>query len=362
MTAPRKEAKAGVFGLAGAGLALLVLAAAQTAVESFDPRREVSILVTAGLGLATFAVEMLRSSGRGALHPLVLVPAAAAAAALVAVAVIGVTVGLSEPGLSEQLEKAQADGQRGQRRSIGRERADFRGSGEKSYVLEFGDDPRTPREDARSDEIQVWDVRDDKLSMAFRFEPRLLGSERALFFFRGVGDIDGDGVEEFVGGYGTEAIRGELLVPFVIDWDADAGRYRLISLAREPAELATTGRGADVAGLRATYRKRLRLVNRHHEWPSLRVVGFPAQNFAVSPSNQALISGYTIDIQPRRSERLVEVQPQLFDRTGGPPTVRECTLGGRQPLSLRGLARGNLWRDLQRFWREASRDRDCAPA
>ena len=75
----------------------------------------------------------------------------------------------------------------------------------------------------------------DDLVRELRFEPReVFPGEEALFQFRFIGDIDGDGADELVGGYGTPAIRGELLLPFAVDWNDDADRYELVSLAPSP--------------------------------------------------------------------------------------------------------------------------------
>lgn len=266
--------------------------------------------------------------------------------------------------IADQVEEAKAAGEQGNRQMIAQARGDFHGSGKQSFFFAFGDERDTPPGEARSDEIEVWDVRGDELRRAFAFEPRLLGDEQTHFQYRDVGDIDGDGADELVGGYGTEAIKGELLVPFALDWDADSRGYRLVSLTPEPPAFATEGRDEDVRGLRDTYRKRLNLTDRAGEERPLKLAGYPAQDFTVSDSDQLLINAYVTDIRPRLSQRLMELQPQLFHRTGGPPEISPCRLQGTETLTG-GLPQSDvrlLEGAVKDFWRQVSEGRFCAPS
>ena len=369
MAAPTKatEAKASVRWL-GAGLGLLVLLQLlQQAIEGLDARFEIGLLFAAGIGLIGLAWEMFQRSDGDVRQPWVFVPAVGGGAAFVAVVILVLTIGLSPPDpvpLKDQIENTKAAGQAGNRKSIGTERVDFRGAGRKSYFFEFGDEEGTPRTRARSDELQIWDVRGGELVRALTFEPRLLGDEEALFQFRGIGDIDGDGAEELVGGYGTPAIRGELLMPFVVDWDSDARRYRLIALTAEPPTFVTGARGDDVEGLRSAYAKRLTLANRRGNRPATRLAGYPAQDFMLSPSHQVLVNAYTTDIRASRDRRVMELQPQLFRRTGGPPALTPCMLARVEKLtpSLPLASEQRLEGALQDFWKRASRGRNCTLA
>lgn len=204
-------------------------------------------------------------------------------------------------------------------------------------------------------------MRGGQLVKGLDFEPARLGDEELLFQFRGIGDIDGDGAEELIGGYGTPAIRGELLIPFAVEWDADAGGYRLIALTSTPPEFATAPRGEDVRGLRDAYRRRLTLTNRAENAASVRLAGYPAQDFTVSESRQVLINAYATDISTRK--RLMELQPQLFRRTGGPPAITPCALSdtSRSTAALPLARDQRLEGALHDFWKKASRDRHCAP-
>ena len=267
------------------------------------------------------------------------------------------------PSVEEQVEEAKTAGALGPRHIIDAKRGDFHGSGTQSYFFAFSDDTgATSPQRARSDEIQVWDVRAGKLTQVFSFEPRLLGEEQALYQFRDMGDIDGDGADELVGGYGTEAIRGELLVPFAIDWDSDTKSYRLISLAPGPSRFATHARGEDVEGLRDAYERPLRLTDRRPDQPRIELAGYPAQDFTVTPTHEVLISSYVADIRANRSSRLVEVQPHILHRTGGPPAMTRCDLVGEPRLTATlPLAQIRILEGaLREFWREESEGRNCA--
>jgi hypothetical protein len=298
---------------------------------------------------------------------LLLVPAVIGSLALAAVGLLALTGNFEKPKpptIAEQAQDARRAGSAGPREVVDAERVDFHGSGERSYFFAFGDADGVPPTRARSDELQVFDQRGDDLDRAFRFEPSPLESgasrEQLLFQFRFIGDIDGDGADELVGGYGTPAIPGELLVPFAVDWDEDAGSYRLVSLAREPASLETRGRGDDVRGLRDAYERRLRLTDMKQE--KLRFAGFPAQDFTVAPDPHRLVAGYVSELRKGGAERRVELQPSTFQRTGGRPRVTQCRLGSR-PLTVkapRGKARP-LYAVTLEAWLKASKDRFCIP-
>jgi len=268
------------------------------------------------------------------------------------------------PSIADQVETAKAAGEQGNRQVIARTKADFHGSGSDSYFFAFGDEADTPTDRQRADEIQVWDVRGDRLVRMLGFEPQLLGDEQTLFQYRGVADVDGDGADELVGGYGTEAIRGELLVPFAVDWDTDTQSYTLIGLTPEPPEFATRPRSEDVRGLRAAYERELTLTDRDADSNPLTLSGYPAQDFAVSESEQVLVNAYVTRIRPELSQRLVELHPHLFHRTGGPPQVSRCTLVGTDTVTGR-LPQANvrlLSGAVRDFWADLSEDRYCAPA
>ena len=171
-----------------------------------------------------------------------------------------------------------------------------------------------------------------------------------------------------MGGYGTEAIRGELLVPFAVDWDADTRSYALVALNSEPPSFATRPRSDDVRGLRAAYKRPLALRNRERDGDGqgkpLTLTGYPAQDFTVSDSDQVLVNAYVTNIRSDLSQRLVELQAHLFHRTGGPPAMTPCTLEGtdtvtgRLPQAKIRLLEGAI----KDFWTQLSEDRYCSPS
>jgi hypothetical protein len=332
-----------------------------------------------GLGpaLATTGRESLKPPARqqprpreppsrpGAAHrDLLLVPpatlGAAAVLAIALLAVIGEFDKPRPPTIADQAQEARRAGSAGPRQVVAAERADFHGSGDQSYFFAFGDEEDLPVARARSDELQVFDKRGDELVRAFRFEPRPLGAgrEALLFQFRFIGDIDGDGADELVGGYGTPAIRGELLLPFAVDWDEDAGRYRVVSLAPKAPSLETRTRSQDVAGLRAAYASRLRLRDAEGREG---LSGYRAQDFAVTTDPHRLISAYVAGIRRGGDERRVELQSFTFRRTGGRPELTRCRLLDGGPLTARAptsKARP-LYAVTQEAWLKASRNRFC---
>jgi hypothetical protein len=256
--------------------------------------------------------------------------------------------------IAEQAANARREGSAGPRTIVDTERVDFHGSGEPSYFFAFGDAGGTPPARARAHELQIWDQHGDELRRAFRFEPR----QSAIFQFRFIGDVDGDGADELIGGFGDRAILGELLLPFALDWDEDAEGYRLISLAPVRARLASRARGRDAKGLRAAYRSHFRL--RDIEG-GRSLAGYRSQDFAVTPNPARLVSAYVADIDEERQERLVELQPHTFDRTGGMPAIRRCRLvdGGNVVTDVPSARRRSLHTATLERWLKLSKDRFC---
>jgi hypothetical protein len=269
------------------------------------------------------------------------------------------------PTLAERLDDAKRAGTR-DGRVVKFERAvDFRGSGEPARVFVFGHPSGTPAARARSDELQVWERRRGELRRALSFQPEKVDGQLVVYQHRDVGDIDGDNADELVGGWGTSAIPGELLIPSAVDWDPSDDRYRLVPLTRGPAELSTKARGEDAAGLRGAYGSRLTLKDAARDSDGAReeLPGFEAQDFTVSPSHQVLIAAYATEVVANRSHRLLEVQPHLFHRTGGEPRMTRCDLQGTRSHTVRLPTDDivSLHLALHDHWRDVSEDRFCVP-
>lgn len=304
----------------------------------------------------------IRGPGKARRDRGLLIPAGLAIAALAAVAGFALTGNFDKappPSIAEQAASAAREGAAGTRAVIMRERADLHGSGESSYVFAFDDGDETPEGKERAAEIQVWDQHGDDLELAFRFEP----SEEGVFQVRGIADIDGDGADELVGGYGTERVPGELLVPFALDHDDDSGGYRLVSLAPQPPALDIEPSGGDAAELRGMYESRLTFVD-VEEGKALSLSGFRSQDFVVTPEPRRLISAYVADIHPGRETRVVEVEAEAFDLTGGSPQVGSCELSGVGILSMQmPFSRARLLHNaLLERWLERSKNRYCVVA
>ena len=251
------------------------------------------------------------------------------------------------PTIAQQAAKARRLASAGPGEIVDQERVDFRGSGERSFFLAAG----TPS----AHRLEIWDREGDRLRRAFEFTPR----EKAVFSFSFIDDVDGDGADELVGGFGDTTITGELLLPFVVDWDEDAGQYRLVSLARTPPTLSARARDRDAEGLRkTTYLKRFQVVDRSGKES---VAGYRSQDFAVTRRPMRLISAYVVRVD-RRKRRLVELQAHTFNRTGGVPRVRRCELSrGRTVLRTVPDIGGEpaLEKATLINWLESTRGRAC---
>ena len=288
----------------------------------------------------------------------VLAPAAVTLAALATVGVLAVGGNFNKappPSIAEQAGSAARAGASGPRALILREHADLHGSSQDSYVFGFGDASGTPAGQARAPEIQIWDRHGDKLELAFRFEPRQASS----FQYRGLVDIDGDGADELVGGYGTKFISGEILVPFAVDWNEDSDSYQMISLAGERPDLNVSAHGG-ARELRTRYEHRLTFNDVADE--ELSLSGFPAQDFVVTPAPRRLISAYTFGVDLSREERAIEVKSQTFEMSNGIPALTPCTLTHTGTLTWRAPDSSSrpLWSVLLERWQQVSKHRYCA--
>jgi hypothetical protein len=262
------------------------------------------------------------------------------------------------PSIDEQVRTIRKDGGVGDR--VGLTMADgvaFGGTEEKSFVFQFKDDPDKPPQQPRPEEIQVWDRHGEELELAFHFRPR----EEGVYQYRGLGDVDGDGAEEMVGGYGTRLIPGELLVPFVLDWDEDTGAYRLVSLAPERPRLAMRPLDPEARRLRREYLEPLDMPD-HRQGAKLMVGGYRAQDFAVT-EDYRLLSAYVLGVDEDSETRVVEVRPAIFTQIGGTPRVVSCELDNREAIAMRVplSRRGLLYKELEERWPEIAGRRPCAP-
>jgi hypothetical protein len=281
-------------------------------------------------------------------------PAVAATAALAALVAVWALSGFSIPSISDQLVAIQRAGSRGGRRAVVLATADLHGSGAKSHVLLFEDGPGARR--PRSDEIRIYDEHGDRLVRALRFAPT---GARAVFQYRATTDVDFDGADEVVGGYGDPAKARAALVPFAIDWDTAAGRYRLVALDLGPPALSRPQHSLAESQYRDVYDAAKTFTDATDH---LSLTGHRVQDFIVSPPPHRLVAGWFLRPWIGSAAARFELHTAIFDATRGVPHVSGCTLtGGVAPLVVRAGRDRSALSVFADAYAEASRGRFCRP-
>ncbi len=273
----------------------------------------------------------------------VMIPALGALGCLVALAIVWATSGLDPATIQEQLGDIRRDGDPSGRSATVFDPSDLHGTGTPTRLVLFRDDdvPRT-----LSDELHIYDEEGGDLERRWRFEPSADDSP-AEFQFRGTADVDGDGADEILGGFGyTGRDEGRrALVPFAIDWDHESERYRLVPLDFGPPALRTEPRG-----LAARQYLDLYSAERTFRDPDegVELTGHRVQDFTLTPGPPRLVAGWFVrpwlDGEPAR----FELQVAILDMTTGRPDLTPCRFPGR-PLT----AESGLDRSLPNVFREA---------
>ena len=264
--------------------------------------------------------------------------------------------GISKPRqltIGEQAALIRSNGSEGPRTGEKPNTVDFHGTGQESYVFSFRDQSRTHKRSPQADEIQVWDVvGGDTLKERFHFQP----ADPAVFQFRGVADVDGDGEEELIGGYGPITHSGELLVPFAIDWNSDTGNYRIVNLHPSPPSLDIK----DTPRIRRASAPYRTLTN-YTDGNGNSVSGYPSQDFAVIPDAQRLISGYFISSPTATQPASLDVEVELFDTQASRPRLRDCNFPNDKPVLAQEQSGALLFNVLDERWTTVSANKRCAP-
>jgi hypothetical protein len=284
--------------------------------------------------------------------------AAVALAGLVATVAVSLGGGFSEPSLAARIDAIRAAAT-GDRRSAEMTRtADFHGSGEPSYFFLFSDQQslpapgRAPRP-RTSDEIRIYDRRGNGLRERFRFQPDAPG---LVFRYRYLGDLDGDGEQELVGGYGVPGEASEALLPFVVDWDEGHGRYRLTSLQLSAPVPVATPSALGVPYV-AAYRRRLDLRDRSRH---LSLSGYRVQDFAVvAPSR--LIGGVVVKPMTPTLTGTVELRPSILRIAAGAPTLIPCRLAGDPSPRILWKPGRLLASVIRERWAKLAASQPCSP-
>lgn len=180
-----------------------------------------------------------------------------------------------------------------------------------------------------SDEVRVYDVRDGRLRLALRFQPKGTGPTAAEWRELGAGaplaaDYDKDGSNEVIAGYAIPAQATEAFVPFAIDWNN--GRYRLLSLTPDKPDLSRRGlQPSALTFRRQAYREPRTFANAvGGRFRALEVSGYRVQTFAlVEEPRRLLLTGYFTELPVFAKPRIVELHANQF--RSGKPEIKPCT-------------------------------------
>jgi hypothetical protein len=128
-------------------------------------------------------------------------------------------------------------------------KASLHGSGVRSYIVISRHDSHIERwwnpADA-PDEVRIYDIVDEELSLEFAFRPTLLVADRGpikrlVFQLISVTDMNEDGVKEIFGAFYTFFMDAVHPRPIVIGWDPAIGDYRIAALLGNPPLDASQG-------------------------------------------------------------------------------------------------------------------------
>ena len=253
-----------------------------------------------------------------------------------------------QPTIGEQVAAIRSEGSEGSRVSEKPNKVDFHGSELPSYVFSFREADRS----SGADEIQVWDViGGDELKERFSFQP----DRPAVFQYRAAADIDGDGDEELIAGYGPTVHSGELLVPFALVWNDDAGGYQIVNLHPSAPDLDVQ-MSQRIRTVTAPYRE----PTTYADGDGQAVSGYPSQDFAVLPSAQRLVSGYIIRTSGTAPAAL-DVEVESFDTQAGSPHLRDCNFPNDKPVLALDDPGALLFNVLDERWAAVSAHKRCAP-
>lgn len=308
-------------------------------------------------------------------------PAAACAATLAALGLVILTGGFEKqppPSVSEQVGDIKQAATRGDPDAAANDRytvidpaVDLHGDDEENsrvFVFEehrnldafisdvFGGSPDRPA----SDELVVYDLEDGLLEERFRFQPDGSGTEAARFLVTeigdrtSVGDIDRDGADEFVGGFGLPGEASEAMVPFALDWNNAKGRYRMVSLLREPPAVSARTKVPELSAQRSAY---TRPITFRDSDSGIRLRGYRVQAFYVDADPALrLVTGHLVELPNDRHDGVLVLQAYQF-RTGA-PRLEPCQISEREILATVPNA-GTRSAALAATWEEVSRGRNC---
>jgi hypothetical protein len=293
--------------------------------------------------------------------PLFSIPAGAAIAALALVAFVALVIGFTKPvppTLGEQADAIKREATAGGRILAQEQKVNFHG--EPSYLFAFQnkdfqrrafEQPGPP-----SDELEIYDPVHGKLVRRFRFQPSEGGAQ---YQFRFAGDLNGNGEGELIGGYGFPREASLALVPFIVFWDDQTGKYRLVSLEpNAPALSAHVRARAAAQPFLDTYNRPVALTDPKD---AVNLVGFRVQDFAVVTKPARLVSALAVD--PRTSTKVgrVELQANIPTLSGDQPALTRCIPSHSGPLMSSWSPGRLLDLEIAEVWTPFIKTRVCVP-
>jgi hypothetical protein len=282
--------------------------------------------------------------------------------------------------ITDQIAADEREGSHHERHAAFVMQVDLHGSGEKSWLVLFRDDPHARRR--RSDEIRIYDQHGENLVRALRFEPV---GEPAVFQERAIANVDFDGAQDIVGGYGyaNESNGGGAIVPFAIDWDRSRGRYVVLSLQEGEKAPTLSGKAIKEAekqylaggeGQPALKRKAVKIAEEQYQRvyasrttfsdpvDHIEITGHRVQDLAVSPAPHRLVAGWYLRPLLDTHRAIFELHTAIFDSSTGAPHLTPCTFTGlRGPLTVRAGKDRLAYRTFEEAYAKVSRTRACGP-
>ena len=234
--------------------------------------------------------------------------------------------------------------------------SDLHGTGVRTRLVLFrdGPDPSSPR----SDELHIYDEEGDDLVQRWRFEPRVDGSP-AQFQYRGTSDIDGDGADEIVGGFGyTGRDQGRrALVPFAIDWDRANERYRPVPLDFGPPTLAREPRGVPAQQYLDLYSEPATF---HDPDKGVTLKGHRVQDFILTPNPRRLVAGWFVQPWLGGKPATFELHAAILDTNTATPHLTPCTFP-EGPFFTRAGQDRSLVKVFEEAYAEGVENGNCDP-
>jgi hypothetical protein len=208
-----------------------------------------------------------------------------------------------------------------------------------------------------SDEIRIYDLDQGWLREEFSFQPDATGGEAARVLLRDdivAGDIDRDGVDEFIGAYAQPGSASEAGLPFALDWNDAEGRYRIVSLLSAPPTVSS--RSEKLAALAPAYTQPITLRDPEEE---IELSGYRVQDFFVDREPALrLVTGHLVELATERHGGILQLQAYQF--RSGAPRLNPCEISDREIFATVPTG-GTRSGAIERKWEAVSRDRNCEP-